>query len=607
MKKLLVLLVLLFAADAVPQSFLSLDGIETPEGRTILLYHYGLQNYRAYAPVYKFDVVTGYEKKIMDAYFVNGSHTRSVQDFEFFPEDTANFIDCGFGMEPDDIAFVAYNDSSVAGFQSPFYYVDISKQDPSRTYATDWQLNRSFDGGLSYPEDSVLNFYMISVSEFNDDEIFGIDQQNRLIKSFDGGRTSIIVDNSTIYEDIYFHPEFFYDPDHIHIYRTNASYDSYNLYVSADNGNSYTWVMKKQYPQSFVFSNDPSTSGTCYLGYYYHLYKSTNYGEGFNPLYSFDERIMGIYPKPGTQSMYVSTQYHLYKLENDTLTTLKEIPPDPDLVNYYPLQVGNVWVYDGTTWNFPNSETYQFTRKVNDMILKPNQKIYFEVEESIVGSGYSRKFYERVDTQNVRVYRYDEDSVQSGQEYLIDNLRASVGDSIKSYRFETNVPAAMIDFYDTTIFGLDKGSKTYESVSLTSYQYQLVQGFGLTYIQNGYDFGWDSRNLKGAVINGIVYGDTTLTGIEDEIQPVNTFSLSQNYPNPFNPVTKIGYSLGKYGPVTIKVYDVLGKEIITLLNSEKPAGIYSVKFDGSNLASGIYYYQMRSGDFIQTKKLLLLK
>ncbi len=606
MKKILVLLFAVFASNIFSQSFLSLGGIETSEGETILLYHYGTQDFRAYAPVYKYDVTSGYEKKIMDAYIVNESLSRSVQDFEFFPDDTANFINCGFGMMPDNIGFVAYNDSSVAGFQSPFYYVDISQQNPLRTYAGDGMLNRSFDGGLSYPEDSVLNFNMISVSDFNDNEIFGLDQQNRLIKSFDGGRTSIIVDDIPLYDNLYFHPKLFYDPDQTHIYRMNA-YDSYNLFVSAGNGNSYTWVLKNQYPQPFIFSNDPSQSGICYLAYYYHLYKSTNFAESFVPFYQFDERIMGIYPKRGTEVLYVATQYHLYKLENDTLTTLKEIPPDPELVRYYPLHVGDIWVYDGTTWDFPNYETYQFTRKVNDMIIKPNQKTYLEVEESVVGSGYNRIYYERVDTQTVRVYRYDEDSVLSGQEYLIDDLRADVGDSIKSYRFLTSVPSSMIDFSNTTIFGLDKKSKTYESVSLISYQYRLVQDFGLANIQNGYDFGWDSRDLKGAVINGIVYGDTTITGIEDKINPVSSFSLSQNYPNPFNPATTIRYDIGKPGQVTLKIFDILGNEITTLINEYKPSGNYSINFDGGNLASGIYYYQLKAGDFTATKKFVLMK
>lgn len=606
MKKLFVFLFSLMVSGSYAQTFLSLDGIETPDDETILLYHFGDQGYRSYAPVYKYDVSSGYEKKIMDAYFVGGSHTRSVQDYEFFPDDTTNFIDCGFGMEPDNVAFVAYNDSAVAGFQSPFYYVDISRQNPLLTYAGDGMLNRSFDGGLSYPEDSVLNFYMISVSEFNDNEIFGIGPQNKLIKSFDGGRTSFIVDNYPVYENLYFHPTFYYDPDQMHIYRTNFMYDSYDLFVSADNGNSYTWEMKKQFPKPFVFANDPSLSGTCYAGYFYHLYKSTNFGESFDQFYIFDERIEGLYPKPGTQILYIATQYHLYELENDTLTTLKEITPDPDLVNYYPLQPGNLWVYNGFIWTYPDYETYQLVRKVNDAVIKTNQKTYYEIEEYLAGSGYTSKYYERIDSVNAKVYRFDEDSVQSGQEYLLDDLRAETGDSVKSYRFNMT-PYSVIYSADTTFYQQETHYKRYYADFLMGYTYDLVKNFGITRVYNTFDFGSDDRTLKGAIINGILYGDTTITGIDDDNNSVNSFSLAQNYPNPFNPVTTIGYSISKPGYVTLKVFDVLGNEVTTLVNEVKASGSFSVVFDAGNLSSGVYMYQLKTGSLIQTRKMLLLK
>jgi hypothetical protein len=85
------------------------------------------------------------------------------------------------------------------------------------------------------------------------------------------------------------------------------------------------------------------------------------------------------------------------------------------------------------------------------------------------------------------------------------------------------------------------------------------------------------------------------------------YSLFQNYPNPFNPTTIINYSIPKSGLVTIKVYDVLGREVKTLINESKLAGNYSVEFSAGNLASGIYFYRMQAGDFANTKKLILLK
>lgn len=85
------------------------------------------------------------------------------------------------------------------------------------------------------------------------------------------------------------------------------------------------------------------------------------------------------------------------------------------------------------------------------------------------------------------------------------------------------------------------------------------------------------------------------------------FNLAQNYPNPFNPTTTIQYSIPKSVNVEIKVYDVLGNEVATLVNEEKPAGVYEVEFDASNLSSGVYFYKISAGSFNETKKMILLR
>ena len=85
------------------------------------------------------------------------------------------------------------------------------------------------------------------------------------------------------------------------------------------------------------------------------------------------------------------------------------------------------------------------------------------------------------------------------------------------------------------------------------------------------------------------------------------YTLSQNYPNPFNPTTTINYKIPELSFVTLKVYDVLGSEVATIANEEKPAGNYDVEFDGSVLTSGIYFYRIQVGDYTNTKKMILLK
>ena len=89
---------------------------------------------------------------------------------------------------------------------------------------------------------------------------------------------------------------------------------------------------------------------------------------------------------------------------------------------------------------------------------------------------------------------------------------------------------------------------------------------------------------------------------------INTeFYLSQNYPNPFNPSTIIIYSLPVSGQITLKVFDMLGSEVAELINEQKEAGTYTIKFDATNLTSGIYFYQIKAGDYSATRKLILQK
>ncbi|NUM62980.1 MAG: T9SS type A sorting domain-containing protein [Ignavibacteriaceae bacterium] len=109
------------------------------------------------------------------------------------------------------------------------------------------------------------------------------------------------------------------------------------------------------------------------------------------------------------------------------------------------------------------------------------------------------------------------------------------------------------------------------------------------------DTGWVVMSVLPPILN-----------VEDGNLPID-YGLSQNYPNPFNPITSIQYQLPEPAFVTIKVYDVLGNEIETLVNEERDAGSYKIDFNGLELTSGIYYYRIAADNFSQTKKMILLK
>ena len=127
------------------------------------------------------------------------------------------------------------------------------------------------------------------------------------------------------------------------------------------------------------------------------------------------------------------------------------------------------------------------------------------------------------------------------------------------------------------------------------------------------------RSSKEFVFNSTANSNTKklklLIGNEDFIKKEfaemqlfpNEFKLHQNFPNPFNPTTNILFSIPSEEKVLLKIYNVLGKEVTTLLNEVKPAGTHSVTFDGKSLASGVYFYSIEAGTFSNTKKFILLK
>lgn len=117
-----------------------------------------------------------------------------------------------------------------------------------------------------------------------------------------------------------------------------------------------------------------------------------------------------------------------------------------------------------------------------------------------------------------------------------------------------------------------------------------------------------SGNTGVIPVSGISFINAGVTDVKQTNNNIpDNFNLEQNYPNPFNPTTNINYSIPSSQKVILKIYDELGREVATLVNSDQPAGNYSVDFNASGLASGIYFYRLQSGSFIQMKKMILLK
>jgi len=116
----------------------------------------------------------------------------------------------------------------------------------------------------------------------------------------------------------------------------------------------------------------------------------------------------------------------------------------------------------------------------------------------------------------------------------------------------------------------------------------------------------ETSNGNDGTISGAIWAPG-ITPVEEDVKFADSYSLSQNYPNPFNPRTTIRFQLPISGQVSLRVYDILGNEVATLVNEEKNAGNYQVDFYSEGLSSGIYFYKLQADGFVETKKLILIK
>jgi hypothetical protein len=300
---------------------------------------------------------------------------------------------------------------------------------------------------------------------------------------------------------------------------------------------------------------------------------------------------------------------NLVKFENSLFAETK-LYIDTVALKYFPLAVGNVYKYHFASSNFYNYD--YIVRIFKDTII--NSKRYFVTNhsfpayiggilscDSMTGNIYMRN--------NVGYCSY------SPYEQLIDSLCARKGDTTlvciqytpQHYCLDTGYSTLFSNLVKKKVFGYNT------SETSTSVTYGI--NFGIIFSSYSDFWGMSTESLIGCYINGILYGDTTLTEVgKISSEFSSSYSLEQNYPNPFNPSTNIKYQISHHSGsstnnkfVILKVFDVMGREVETLVNEKQSPGTYEVTFDGSNLSSGIYFYRLMTDGFSETKKMILLK
>ncbi|MFA4923329.1 MAG: T9SS type A sorting domain-containing protein [Ignavibacteriaceae bacterium] len=290
-----------------------------------------------------------------------------------------------------------------------------------------------------------------------------------------------------------------------------------------------------------------------------------------------------------------------------------------ELLNYYPLQTGNYWEYQ-SYWEQmpfpPTDSSSQSIEVIGDTLLENGHTYKILLINDITPHQYQYNRFERIDSLTGCVYRYINDTT-ANHEYMSDSLFAEPGDTIYSSRDRMTTfgyyLTRCLSVKNDSVYGVPTQLKTFFDQSfIPGATYTFAKGFGELYgsvceLGCGYSF------LVYAKINGKEYGKKITSINSDEKFSPNLFTLYQNYPNPFNPSTVISWQLAVGSYVTLKVYDILGNEVATLINEEKQAGNYKVTFNpqqttnNQQLSSGIYFYTLRASNFVQNRKMILLK
>ncbi|MCI0448593.1 MAG: T9SS type A sorting domain-containing protein [Chlorobi bacterium] len=288
------------------------------------------------------------------------------------------------------------------------------------------------------------------------------------------------------------------------------------------------------------------------------------------------------------------------------ITSVSEsMPLDSNLFKYFPLKVGNRWTWFRGTLISPGPG-YE-AMKIQGTLNANNHTYFISKYDVYLFNGnlyYTTNLHYRIDSVSGNLLIY---STQNQTECLSDSLNSSRGDSANCtcgygwYRYDTSSHNIFNQSFQAKLFSW---SNYFEAGGFRKY----AKGIGRVHERNFAVMNFVEFTLRGCLIDGVLYGDTSIVGfVQISSEVPETFSLSQNYPNPFNPVTNVKFQIPKYGFVKLVVFDVLGREIETLVNEELSPGTYEVEWDASNYPSGVYYYKLTAQDFSETKKMVLVK
>ncbi len=271
---------------------------------------------------------------------------------------------------------------------------------------------------------------------------------------------------------------------------------------------------------------------------------------------------------------------------------------------FFPLVVGNSYTYRNTQMFGP--ETRSRSSITKDTVI--NNKKYFYCK-GFPGLSYG-SVWVRYDSSrsNLLIYTGGASCSNYSGEVIMDSLAMSVNNSINCTYGSINLRRCT-GTGSQVLFGQTRNSKSFLHDGIIYSNVTYVEGIGIAGYCSGEPPPCEGfTTLIGCVLNGVVYGDTLLTGVQQTNTSVpDKFYLAQNYPNPFNPETIISFSISTNSFTSLKIYNILGKEVETLVSKELFIGNYDFKWNASAFPSGVYYCKLTAGEFSDTKRMVLTK
>lgn len=266
----------------------------------------------------------------------------------------------------------------------------------------------------------------------------------------------------------------------------------------------------------------------------------------------------------------------------------------------FPLALGNTWHYSINYYTLTPTPAVSYTVRVVGDSLMPNGKQYWILDPFDMFGKYIR-------SDSAAIYYWQHFGADTAwSEKKVFDMRDTIGtrDTINFAKFM--FATAGNTFSDTLFFRVTR-VKTYGLGGLIFGSIAIADRFGYVRYEYDADLGstYDTWDLIGCIIADTLYGE--MTRVPSLVEPPEQIELLQNYPNPFNPVTNISLSIPQRSFVSVKVYDLLGREVSVIVSQELSAGNYTRQWNAGGFPSGVYFYRLQAGSFVETKKLLLLK